>query len=151
MPRPTPAAPAVSLTSNDREVVPTARPTGSVTWNPQSILKAAAKAPRTHAPSSASPSMAPSSTRGTGHRVYQSLQREKLLTGCERELGQANITVTVLLALLGLMRFDWHLLVVAFIFGGPVQWALRMYGGLDPDHFKTYLEALSIPHLRRPE
>jgi hypothetical protein len=49
------------------------------------------------------------------------------------------------------MRFDWHLLVVAFIFGGPVQWALRLVGDRDPDYVKTYLEALNIPHIRRPE
>ncbi len=95
--------------------------------------------------------MVTSSTRGCGHKVYQCLQRDKLLMGCERELGQANITITVLLALLGLMRFDWHLLVVAFIFGGPVQWALRLLGDRDPDYVKTYLEALNIPHMRRPE
>ena len=88
---------------------------------------------------------------GSKHKVYQSLQRDRLLMGGELEVSQLNVTITVLLALLALMALSWHLLVLAVIFGGPVQWVIRTLSEHDPDYLKTYLEALSSPHIREPE
>jgi type IV secretory pathway TrbD component len=85
------------------------------------------------------------------HRVFQALQRDKLLMGGERELSQINVTITMVLGLIALMTLNWHLAVVAVLFGGPVQWAIRILSEEDPDYVKTYLEALSYPHLREPE
>jgi hypothetical protein len=49
------------------------------------------------------------------------------------------------------MRLDWHLLVEALCFGGPMQAMLRYYGHLDPDHFKLKWYALFfVPHVREP-
>jgi Type IV secretory pathway, VirB3-like protein len=71
--------------------------------------------------------------------------------GGELEVSQLNITITVLLALLALLALSWHLLVLAVIFGGPVQWVIRTLSQEDPDYLKTYLEGLSSPHIREPE
>jgi len=93
----------------------------------------------------------PASSRSAKHRVFQSLQRDKLLMGGERELSQINITITMLLGLLAIMGMNWHLAVVAVLFGGPVQWAIRILSERDPDYVKTYLEGLTSPHIREPE
>jgi type IV secretory pathway TrbD component len=85
------------------------------------------------------------------HRVFQALQRDKLLMGGERELSQINVTVTMVLGLIALMTLNWHLAIVAVLFGGPVQWAIRILSEDDPDYVKTYLEGLATPHVRRPE
>ena len=71
--------------------------------------------------------------------------------GGERELSQINVTITMVLGLIALMTLNWHLAVVAVLFGGPVQWAIRILSERDPDYVKTYLEALATPHIRRPE
>ena len=49
------------------------------------------------------------------------------------------------------MTLNWHLAVVAVLFGGPVQAAIRILSEKDPDYVKTYLEGLSCPHIREPE
>jgi hypothetical protein len=71
--------------------------------------------------------------------------------GGERELSQINVTITMVLGLIALMTLNWHLAIVAVLFGGPVQWAIRILSEDDPDYVKTYLEGLSYPHLREPE
>lgn len=71
--------------------------------------------------------------------------------GGERELSQINISITMLLGLWALMNLNWHLAVVAVLFGGPVQAAIRILSERDADYMKTYLEALRIPHIRSPE
>ncbi len=71
--------------------------------------------------------------------------------GGERELSQINITITMILGLLAIMGMNWHLAVVAVLFGGPVQWAIRILSEQDPDYVKTYLEGLTSPHIREPE
>ena len=83
--------------------------------------------------------------------VFQSLQRPKLLMGCELELAKLTITVTVLLFLFAVMKFSLDYLLMAFIFGGPVMWVLRILSEQDPDYAKVYVEALQIPHVREPE
>ena len=71
--------------------------------------------------------------------------------GGERELSQANIAITVLLGLLALLGLNWHLALFAAIFGGPVQWIIRILSQDDPDYVKVYLEGLACPHVREPE
>ena len=97
---------------------------------------------------SSAPSTASTTRR---HRVFQVFQRDKLLMGGERELSQINVTLTTLLGLIALMTLNWHLAVVAVLFGGPVQAAIRILSENDPDYVKTYLEGLSCPHIREPE
>ena len=83
--------------------------------------------------------------------MFQTLQQDKLLMGGEMELSRINITITMVLGLIALMTLNWHLAIVAVLFGGPVQWAIRIPSEQDPDYMKTDLEALSCPHLRKPE
>jgi hypothetical protein len=71
--------------------------------------------------------------------------------GGERELSQINVTITMLVGLIAFLTLNWHLAIVAALFGGPVQWAIRILSERDPDYVKTYLEALATPHIRRPE
>jgi type IV secretory pathway TrbD component len=98
------------------------------------------------------PSMTASpSTHSSKHTVFQSLQRDKLLMGGEMELSRINITITMVLALIAVMTLNWHLAVVAVLFGGPVQWAIRILSEDDPDYVKVYIEGLICPHLREPE
>jgi type IV secretory pathway TrbD component len=97
------------------------------------------------------PSPSTSGHSGSGHRVFTCLQKDKLLMGGERELSQINISITMLLGLWALMNLNWHLAVVAVLFGGPVQAAIRILSERDADYMKTYLEALRIPHIRSPE
>jgi type IV secretory pathway TrbD component len=96
------------------------------------------------------PSTTSSPTLGK-HRVFQALQRDKLLMGGERELSQINVTITMVLGLIAFMTLNWHLALVAVLFGGPVQCAIRILSEDDPDYVKTYLEALVTPHVRKPE
>jgi len=96
-------------------------------------------------------SFASNSTRSSRHQVFQTLQQDKLLMGGEMELSRINITITMVLGLIALMTLNWHLAIVAVLFGGPVQWAIRIPSEQDPDYMNTYLEALSCPHLRKPE
>ena len=79
------------------------------------------------------------------------MQRDKLLMGAERELAQLNVMFTTILGLLALLTLNWRLAVLAVIFGGPVQWLLRMLSQEDPDYIKVYLEGLTAPQLRSPE
>ena len=88
---------------------------------------------------------------GLKHKTFQALQRDKLLMGAEREVAQLNVMFTTILGLLALLTLNWRLAVLAVIFGGPVQWLLRMLSQEDPDYIKVYLEALQCPHIRQPE
>jgi type IV secretory pathway TrbD component len=132
---------------------PAPRPIGSVQWNKQSVLTPVVKSHNAVAVAhtfDSAPTVQSSVPRST-HRVFRSLQRDKLLMGGERELSQANIMVTVLLVLLALMRLNWRLAVIAVLFGGPVQWVIRTFSQEDPDHVKVDLEGLTTPHIREPE
>jgi len=147
--RPRPASPALSLVSDNKPPAPAKRPIGSVQKQP---VLGTSQRPTTKAEShSASLPSTSSFPRSSKHRVFQSLQRDKLLMGGERELSQINITITMLLGLLAIMGMNWHLAVVAVLFGGPVQWAIRILSERDPDYVKTYLEGLTSPHIREPE
>lgn len=145
---PRPASPALGMpapVTKRREPAP--RPVGSV-----SVLAPVIKSHNAIAVAhSTSAPLATSAEPRARHRVFRSLQRDKLLMGGERELSQANIMITVLLVLLALMQLNWHLAVVAILFGGPVQWVIRHFSEQDPDYIKTYLEGLTTPHIREPE
>jgi type IV secretory pathway TrbD component len=147
-PRPS-GAPALSPVP-PKAAPPATRLPGSVKSNkPVSSLS---RRPTPQTSSGNTPSMTVSAAAvGSKHRVFQALQRDKLLMGGERELSQINVTITMVLGLIALMTLNWHLAVVAVLFGGPVQWAIRILSEEDPDYVKTYLEALSYPHLREPE
>ncbi len=147
--RPRPASPGLSLVTK-KPAPPTTRPLGSVTANKPVSKPKSRPVPETSIGSTVS-ATTPASSRSAKHRVFQSLQRDKLLMGGERELSQINITITMLLGLLTIMGMNWHLAVVAVLFGGPVQWAIRILSERDPDYVKTYLEGLTSPHIREPE
>jgi type IV secretory pathway TrbD component len=151
--KPRPAAPALSLVSGKPPAAPIPRQPGSVTALPP--VKPVGAKPETLTTSAPSMMAAPTSaaygTRSYKHRVFQALQREKLLMGGERELSQINITFTLLLGLVAFMFLNWHFALIALLFGGPVQIGIRILSEEDPDYTKTYLEALRIPHLRSPE
>ena len=88
---------------------------------------------------------------GSGKKVYQAFQRDRLIMGGEYWPSMINILTTALFAGIAVMRLDWHLLVEALCFGGPMQTLLRYYGRLDPDHFKLKWYALWFaPHVREP-
>ncbi len=148
--RPRPASPALSLVTQ-KPAPPATRPLGSVQKQP--VLGTSKRhATKAESSSGSAPSMTSStSTRSSKHAVFQSLQRDKLLMGGERELSQLNITITMILGLLAIMGMNWHLAVVAVLFGGPVQWAIRILSERDPDYVKTYIEGLTTPHIREPE
>ena len=145
-PRPS-ASPALSPVP-PKAAPPAPRLPGSVKSNKP--LSASPHRPLPQIPRNA-PSMTTSSTQGSKHRVFQALQRDKLLMGGEMELSRINVTITMVLGLIALMTMNWHLAVVAALFGGPVQWAIRILSEDDPDYVKTYLEALVTPHIREPE
>ena len=147
--RPRPASPSLSSVPREPVPPPVTRLPGSVKVN-----KPVSKSPQRSLPqtSIASTSARTATASAPGrHRVFQALQRDKLLMGGERELSQINVTITMVLGLIALMTLNWHLALVAVLFGGPVQWAIRMLSEDDPDYVKTYLEGLSCPHLREPE
>ena len=149
-----PASPALSLvnSSTDRALAPASRLPGSVHWDKQSVLRPAIRTLPSRDRFSSNAAIEPGFYRlGSKHMVFQSLQRPKLLMGCELELAKLAITVTVLLFLFAVMKFSLDYLLMAFIFGGPVMWVLRMLSEQDPDYAKVYVEALQISHVREPE
>ena len=92
-----------------------------------------------------------SSTPNAKHRVFTCLQMDKLLMGGEMELSRINISLTMAIGLWAVMTLSWHLALVALLFGGPVQWGIRIISEDDPDRVKVYIEGFRCPHLRRPE
>ena len=92
-----------------------------------------------------------SATSNAKHRVFTCLQMDKLLMGGEMELSRINISLTMAIGLWAVMTLNWHLALVALLFGGPVQWCIRIISEDDPDRVKVYIEGLRCPHLRRPE
>ena len=157
-----PASPAVSLgsSSTNQPSVAGLRLVGSVQSDRQSVVRQATRTSSGPSPLVQVNIPASSSSKGglrpqewayqKTHVVYQSLQIPKLLMGGELELSRFNITVTGILAMIGVMHLNWHLVLMAVLFGGPVQWAIRMLSDEDPDYVKTYIEGLSCPHLRSP-
>jgi len=76
---------------------------------------------------------------------------DKLLMGGEMELSRINICLTMAIGLWAVMTLSWHLALVAILFGGPVQWGIRIISEDDPDRVKVYIEGFRCPHLREPE
>jgi type IV secretory pathway TrbD component len=150
--RPRPSASPAANPIPTKAPPPTPRLLGSVKVN-----KPVTTSPKRTAPQAAigsAPSItasSPSSIPNSKHRVFQCLQQDKLLMGAEMELARLNISVTMLLGLAAVMFMNWHLALVAVLFGGPVQWALRVYADHDPDYFKAFIEGFRCPHLREPE
>jgi type IV secretory pathway TrbD component len=148
--RPRPASPSLSSVPKQPAPPPAPRLPGSVKVSKP--ITATPKRPVPQASIGSAPSTTPSTSASRAkHRVFLALQQDKLLMGGERELSQMNITITMLLGLIAVMTLNWHLAVVAVLFGGPVQWAIRIESEKDPDYVKTYLEALVTPHIRKPE
>src|ERR1700757_2405367 len=140
-----PASPAQSLAPNSLSKpkrVSAKSASGSVQWPKQS-------SDQLHIPTYSEPGRSlPTSPRssasmnGSGKKVYQAFQRDRLIMGGEYWPSMINILTTALFAGIAVMRLDWHLLIEALCFGGPMQAMLRYYGHLDPDHFKIKLYAL---------
>ena len=65
--------------------------------------------------------------------------------GGEMELSRINISLTMVIGLWAVMTMSWHLALVALLFGGPVQWGIRIISEDDPDRVKVYIEGLRLP------
>lgn len=148
--RPRPSSPALSPIPPET-TSPTPRLPGSVKSNKPVTISPKRHVTQASIGSDTPVGTSPSGTRSSRHQVFQVLQQDKLLMGGERELSQINITITMVLGLIALMTMNWHLAIVALLFGGPVQWTIRILSEDDPDYVKTYLEGLSYPHVREPE
>lgn len=150
--RPRPSASAAANPLPPAPLPPRSHLPGSVNANKPLALVPKRPAAETTITSSAAITSSPTNgARTHKHPVFTALQQPKLLMGGELELSRINITITMLLALIAFMTLNWHLAVVAVLFGGPVQCAIRILSEDDPDYVKTYLEALSYPHIREPE
>ena len=112
-------------------------------WSPISSIAMTANAPSVTTSATTAPN--------AKHRVFTCLQMDKLLMGGEMELSRINISLTMAIGLWAVMTLSWHLALVALLFGGPVQWAIRIISDRDPDYVKVYIEGFRCPHLRRPE
>jgi type IV secretory pathway TrbD component len=149
-PRPS-GSPALSPLPS-KPTSPARRLLGSVKTNKPVSIESKRAVPQTTTTTVTIPTSASSmTTRSAKHRVYLALQQPKLLMGAERELSQMNITITMVLGLIALMTLNWHLAIVALLFGGPIQAVIRIRSEDDPDYFKSYIQGLSRPHLRKPE
>ena len=149
-PRPSASPAAIPVPTPIRPPAP--RLPGSVKTNKPVSIAPKRAAPQTSTSTVTLPTAtSPTTTRAAKHRVYLALQQPKLLMGAERELSQINITITTVLGLIALMTLNWHLAIVAVLFGGPVQWVIRIRSEDDPDYVKSYIQGLSRPHLRSPE
>jgi hypothetical protein len=71
--------------------------------------------------------------------------------GGEADISKWNITITILLGVFALMLLSWRLALMALLFGGPGQWAIRTLSEDDEDALKAYFQGLFHPHIRRPE
>src|SRR5690348_7074912 len=153
-----PASPALSQgnSSSSHTQGPGLRLIGSVKSEKSSVLRPRNQMSTSPAKSSVNaPRLKSSYQLGSQHmdmkhRVYQAFQRDKLLMGAEREISQLNVIFVMLLVTVGAMTFNWHFLLLAVIYGWPVQRALRMFAEIDPDYWKVYLDALGTPHIRVP-
>ena len=138
--------------STNRSSAPALRLTSSVSWDKQSVLRPAIRTVPSRDRSYENALIKTSSySVGLKHKTFQAVQRDKLLMGAEREVAQLKVMFTTILGLLALLTLNWRLAVLAVIFGGPVQWLLRMLSQEDPDYIKVYLEGLTAPQLRSPE
>lgn len=148
---PRPAAPAGSLPAPVNSQRPAIRLAGSVAYDKRSILGSTLKAAAPERFIDDAPVETSYRRLDSRHRVFRSLQRQKLLMGCELELAKLFITATVLCFMLAIVRLSLGWLLLSLLFGGPIMWVCRMFNQEDEDYLKVYLEALRCPHMREPE
>src|SRR5215831_13746425 len=150
-PRPRPASPAASVPSESAPTIPQP-PAAPKVWQRQHRQSLATRTSTTAAP--AMPTML--SSRGStadvevGNRVYQSLQRPKLLRGGEWQLSLMTNLIAAGFVILAIMQWNWRFLPGALFFGGPVQWALRVLADHDPKCWQKYMRTRNQPLVREP-
>jgi type IV secretory pathway TrbD component len=83
-----------------------------------------------------------------GNIVYQSLQRPKLLRGGEWQLSLATNLLAAMFVLLAIMSWNWRFLPGALLFGGPIQWVLRVLADHDPKYWQKYMRSIGQPLMR---
>jgi type IV secretory pathway TrbD component len=145
MPRPTPAAPALSISPTRPQPVTTQLPSRSGVWQ------------RSYGPPATTPRPQTISTRSrntddfqVGNIVYQALQRPKLLRGGEWQLSVLNNLVAAGFGTLTIMKWDWHFAIGAVFFGWPVQYLIRRIGLRDPKFWQKYQRTWRKPLIREP-
>lgn len=143
-----PASPALSLGVNSTSTQPSAAallPSTSGLWQREYAPPRGITMSNGQEQSSASMDGSP---YPSGSRVYQSLQRPKLLRGAEWQLSVTNNLAAAACGVFAVITWNWRLGVCAAILAWPVQWALRAMGKRDPQYTEVYWRALRHP-LRR--
>jgi type IV secretory pathway TrbD component len=149
-PRPRPASPAVSVQPEPTPTV--APPTTPKVWQRQHRQSLATRTSQAAAP--AMPTMLP--PRGSvadvdiGNRVHQSLQRPKLLRGGEWQLSLMTNLIAAGFVILAIMQWNWRFLPGALVFGGLIQWVLRVLANHDPKRWQKYMCTHNQPLVREP-
>lgn len=148
-PRPRPAAPAASAQPEVPPVVSTA--TAPKVWqrqHHQQLTTRSAQAPAPALPTAYRSHASTDDDVQVGNIVYQSLQRPKLLRGGEWQLSLATNLMAALFVLLTIMQWNWRFLPGALLFGGPIQWMLRVLADHDPKYWQKYMRSISQPLIR---
>jgi type IV secretory pathway TrbD component len=149
MPRPQPAAPALSISpAQPAKPVLASLPSRSGVWQ------------RSYGPPATSPrpqALTTIPTRGrdtddvhVGNIVYQALQRPKLLRGGEWQLSVLNNLVAAGFATLTIMKWNWRFALGAIFFGWGVQYLIRRLGRRDPKFWQKYTHTWGKPLIREP-
>ena len=86
-----------------------------------------------------------------GSRVYSSLQRPTFLMGGEASLSLMNSVFGVgFFGYMAFMKLDWHWLIGALFFAGPVQWILRLMAKIDAQYSEVQPQAVFQPAVFEP-
>ena len=147
MDKPTPAAPALSISPPPVQPILTTLPSRAGVWQ----RSYGAPATRSATPITTSTHHHEADDGSTyTNIVYQSLQRPKLLRGGEWQLSVANNLLAAGFGILTLMSWNWRYLIGAFFFGWPVQWMIRALGRRDPKFWQKYVRTWNQPLIREP-
>jgi type IV secretory pathway TrbD component len=86
-----------------------------------------------------------------GSRVYSSLQRPTFLMGGEASLSLINSLFGVgFFGYMAFMKLDWHWLIGALFFAGPVQWIIRLMAKIDAQYSEVQPQAVFQPSVFEP-
>jgi type IV secretory pathway TrbD component len=145
--KPTPAAPALSISQPKSRQITTALPARTNTWQ------------RSYRPPATVPATGSTLSHPTSHDagdvqvsniVYQSLQRPKMLRGGEWQLSVVNNLVAAGFVVLTIITWNWRFLLGAMFFGWGVQWLIRVLGRHDPKWWRKYRRYSQQPAIREP-
>jgi type IV secretory pathway TrbD component len=148
MPRPQPAAPALSISPALPKPIRTQPTMRAGVW--QRAYGTPTTTPRPQALSTTFSRSRNGDDFQVGNVVYQALQRPKLLRGGEWQLSVLNNLVAAGFATLTIMRWNWHFALGAVFFGWGVQWLIRRLGRRDPKFWQKYQCTWRKPLIREP-